>query len=78
MRQYVAGLAGVGKTWIACALAHKACRDGRTARYQRLPRLLEDLAIAKADRRYMKLLRDFAKPDLVLIDDFELKPLRPP
>ena len=68
----ITGPCGVGKTWIACALAHKACRDGHTARYLRLPRLLEDLAIARADGRYLKLLRDFAKTDLALIDDFGL------
>ncbi len=44
----ITGPTGVGKTWIACALAHKACRDGFTVRYQRLPRLLQDLAIARA------------------------------
>ncbi len=71
----ITGPAGVGKTWIACALAHKACRDGHTARYLRLPRLLEDLTIAKADGRYLKLLRGFARADLVLIDDFGLAPL---
>ena len=71
----ITGPAGVGKTWIGCALAHKACRDGHTARYLRLPRLLEDLAIARADGRYLKLLRDFAKTDLVLIDDFGLASL---
>ena len=71
----ITGPAGVGKTWIACALAHKACRDGHTARYLRLSRLLEDLTIAKADGRYLKLLRDFARADLVLIDDFGLVPL---
>ena len=68
----ITGPCGVGKTWIACALAHKACRDGHTARYLRLPRLLEDLVIARADGRYLKLLRDFAKTDLVLIDDLGL------
>ncbi len=68
----ICGPAGVGKTWLSCALAHKACRDGHTARYLRLPRLLEDLAIARADGRYLKLLRDFARTDLVLIDDFGL------
>ncbi len=68
----ITGPAGVGKTWLACALAHKACRDGHTARYLRLPRLIEDLAIARADGRYLKLLRNFARTDLILIDDFGL------
>ena len=68
----ITGPAGVGKTWLACALAHKACRDGRTARYLRLPRLLQDLPVAKADGRYPKLLRDYAKADLIVLDDFGL------
>ena len=70
--QYVAGLAGVGKTWLACALAHKACRDGHTARYLRLPRLLQELPIAKADGRYPRFLRDCARPDLLILDDWGL------
>jgi len=68
----ITGPAGVGKTWLACALAHKACRDGHTARYARLPRLLQELPIAKADGRYPKLLRDYAKPDLLILDDWGL------
>ena len=68
----ITGPAGVGKTWLACALAHKACRDGHTVRYLRLPRLLQDLPVAKADGRYPKLLRDYAKADLIVLDDFGL------
>ena len=68
----ITGPAGVGKTWLACALAHKACRDGFHARYTRLPRLLQELPIAKADGRYPKLLREYAKPDLLILDDWGL------
>ncbi len=68
----ITGPAGVGKTWLACALAHKACRDGHRARYHRLPRLLQELPIAKADGRYPKLLRECAKPDLLILDDWGL------
>ena len=71
----ITGPAGVGKTWLACALAHKACRDGYTARYLRLPRLAQDLPIAKADGRYERLLRDYARADLVILDDWGLMPL---
>ena len=71
----ITGPAGVGKTWLACAFAQKACRDGRTARYLRLPRLMQDLPIAKADGRYPKLLRDYAKADLLILDDWGLMPL---
>src|SRR5690606_24813541 len=48
----ITGPTGVGKTYLACALAHKACREGYKALYQRLPRLLHDLEIAKGDGRY--------------------------
>lgn len=71
----ITGPSGVGKTWLACALGHKACRDGRTARYLRLPRLMQELPVAKADGRYPKLLRDYAKADLIILDDFGLMPL---
>ena len=47
----ITGPTGVGKTWLACALAHKACRDGYTVQYHRLPRLLHDLNLARADGR---------------------------
>ena len=69
------GPAGVGKTWLACALAHKACRDGHTARYLRLPRLMQELPIAKADGRYPKLLREIAKAELLILDDWGLMPM---
>ena len=68
----ITGPVGVGKTWLACALAHKACRDGFHARYTRLPRLLQELPIAKADGRYPKLLRECARPDLLILDDWGL------
>ena len=57
----LAGDSGVGKTWLACALAHKACREGYTAEYIRLTRLLRELMIAKGDGRYPKLLANLAK-----------------
>jgi DNA replication protein DnaC len=68
----ITGPTGVGKTWIACALAHKACRDGFTVRYQRLPRLLQDLAIARAEGRYTKLLTELARTELLVLDDWGL------
>jgi DNA replication protein DnaC len=69
------GPTGVGKTWLACALAHKACREGHTAHYLRLPRLLQDMAIAKGDGRYNKLLATLAKTDVLIIDDWGLAKL---
>jgi DNA replication protein DnaC len=68
----ITGPTGVGKSWIACALAHQACREGYSAVYLRLPRLLQELAIARGDGRYAKLLATLAKTDLVLIDDWGL------
>ena len=53
----ITGPTGVGKSWIACALAQKACREGYTAIYQRLPRLFQELPLAKGDGSYSKLLR---------------------
>ncbi len=69
------GPTGVGKTWLACALAQKACRDGYSALYQRLPRLLQSLAIAKGDGRYPKLLASLAKIDVLILDDWGLAKL---
>jgi DNA replication protein DnaC len=68
----ITGPTGVGKTWLACALAHKACRTGYTARYLRLTRLLRELMIAKGDGRYPKLLADLAKVDVLILDDWGL------
>lgn len=69
----IIGPTGVGKTYLACALAHKACLEGFSALYFRLPRLLQELEIAKADGRYDKLLKTFAKAGLLVIDDWGLK-----
>jgi DNA replication protein DnaC len=69
------GPTGVGKTWVACALAHQACRQGYSAQSLRLPRLWRDLALAKSDGRYLKLLANLAKVELLVLDDFGLSPL---
>jgi DNA replication protein DnaC len=69
------GPTGVGKTWIACALAHKACREGFSAHYLRLPRLFEALHLAHGDGRYHKLMSGFAKTDLIILDDWGLAKL---
>jgi DNA replication protein DnaC len=70
----ITGPTGVGKTWVACALGHQACRYGLTTLYLRLPRLLQELPIAKGDGRYPKLMAAFAKTDLLLLDDWGLAP----
>lgn len=71
----ITGPTGCGKTFLACALAHKACREGYTVRYLRLHRFLQDLQIAKGDGRYPKLLTTLAKTDLLLLDDWGITPL---
>ena len=71
----ITGPTGVGKTWLACALANKACREGYTAQYIRLTRLLRELMIAKGDGRYPKLLANLAKVDVLLLDDWGLMKL---
>lgn len=71
----IAGPTGVGKTWLACALAHQACRDGYSALYVRLPRLLAELDISRADGRYPKVLASLAKTEVLILDDWGLAPL---
>ena len=72
----ITGSTGVGKTYLACALAHTACREGFRALYLRLPKLFHELAVAKGDGRYGKLLAAYERLDLlVLDDDWGLAPL---
>src|SRR6267154_5871712 len=71
----VIGPTGVGKSWIACALGHKACRDNRSVIYRRLPRLFEALALARGDGRYARLLKTLSRVDLLILDDWGLAPL---
>ena len=66
------GPTGIGKTWIACAMVNNACRQGYSALYVRLPRLLHNLRIAHADGSYLKELARFAKTDVLILDDWGL------
>jgi DNA replication protein DnaC len=68
----ITGPTGIGKTWIACALGQKACRAGYPVLYLRLPRLLQEIPIAKADGRYPKFMAALAKTDLIILDDLGL------
>jgi len=72
------GATGVGKTFIACALANKACREGFKAYYASAPRLHYDLAIAKADGSYSAIMARFAKAQLLILDDLGLAPMTDP
>jgi DNA replication protein DnaC len=71
----ITGKTGTGKSFLACALAQKACREGFTAAYHRIPRLLSELATAKTDGRYPKLLAGLARADVLILDDWCLHPL---
>jgi DNA replication protein DnaC len=63
----IEGPAGVGKSWLACALGHKACRDNRTVLYQRIPRMFGDLALARGDGRYPRLMRALGGVKLLIL-----------
>jgi DNA replication protein DnaC len=71
----ITGPTGVGKTWLACALAQQACREGYTTRYLRLPRLLQELPLAKGDGSYLKRMAELAKTEVLLWDDWGLEQL---
>ena len=73
----VTGQTGLGKSWIACALGHKACRDGRKVLYHRVPRLFEALALARGDGRHARMLKAIAKLDVLILDDWGLAVLAP-
>jgi DNA replication protein DnaC len=73
----VIGPTGVGKTWIACALAHTACRNDRSVLYHRVPRLFDALALARGDGRHARLLKTIARVELLILDDWGLASLTP-
>ena len=66
----ITGPCGVGKSWLSCALAQKACRDGYTVHYARVPRLFADLELAHGDGRFARLFRTLTKADLLILDDW--------
>lgn len=66
----ITGPCGVGKSWLACALGQKACREDLSVAYHRVPRLFQALALARADGRYTKTLRQIARVDLLILDDW--------
>ena len=73
--QYVSGSTGTGKTWLGCALGHRACRDNRSVLYHRVPRLLEALGLARGDGRYARMLKSLARVQMLILDDWGITPL---
>ena len=73
----ITGATGVGKTWLACALAQQAARLGFSVLYARAPRLLEELRVAHGDGSFGRRLSQLARIDLLALDDFAIAPLAP-
>jgi DNA replication protein DnaC len=71
----ITGASGCGKTFMACAIGHKACRLGYKVRYIHLPRFIEDISISHADGSYTKIMTQLNKVDLLILDDFGLTPI---
>jgi DNA replication protein DnaC len=71
------GATGSGKSYLACALAHQACRQGLSALYTRAPRLFEELNLCHADGSFRKRLAAIAKVNILIIDDFAIAPIGP-
>ncbi len=72
----ITGATGVGKSYLACALAHQACRKGFRTHYRRVPRFFEELTLAHADGTYIRLLDKLARMDVLVLDDWAMSPLR--
>jgi len=71
------GKTGLGKSWLACALGQKACREDFSVQYHRAPRLFAELDLARGDGRYAKLLAKLAKVNVLILDDFGPEPMLP-
>jgi DNA replication protein DnaC len=71
----ITGPCGAGKSWLACALGDKACRENLSVLYQRSPRLFASLALARGDGRYARLMRQLARVNLLILDDWGPEPL---
>jgi len=72
----ITGPTGVGKSYLACAFAERACRSGFTALYLRAPRLYQELAVSRGDGSYGRLLARLTRTQLLIIDDWGLAPLK--
>src|SRR3954454_7458168 len=71
----ISGPTGVGKSWLACALGHKACREGFSVLYRRAPRLFAELAVARGEGRLSQMLATLERTRLLIIDDWGPEPL---
>lgn len=69
------GATGSGKTYLACALGNAACRKFKTVRYVRMPELLDELTIARAENQFRKVTKTYAKTDLLILDEWLMRPL---
>jgi DNA replication protein DnaC len=74
----ITGPTGVGKTYLACALANRACRMGFPAFYIRIPKLFQDLAVSRADGSYPKIMKKLTKSKVLVLDDLGLAPMSSP
>lgn len=74
----ITGPTGVGKTYLACAIANNACRTGYSAFYTRAPRLFQEIAIARGDGSYPRLMSKMANVKVLVIDDFCITPMTSP
>jgi DNA replication protein DnaC len=74
----ITGATGTGKSFLACALAHQACRQGYRALYRRASRLFHELALARADGTYARVLAKLARMDVLVLDDWALTPVQDP
>lgn len=72
----ICGATGVGKSYLACALGQRACRRGLRVLYRRVPRLFEELSLARAEGNYRRVLLRFAKHEVLVLDDFGIGTLR--
>ena len=73
----ITGASGLGKSWLACALGQKACRQDISVLYYRVPELFTDLAIAHGDGRYARLLHTISRAKLLILDDWGPETLAP-
>lgn len=71
----ITGPTGVGKSYIACALGQRACKEGYKVLYKRVTRLFDELNLVKAEGKFTKILEQYSKIDLLILDDWGLSPI---